>query len=141
LRDLEFLQYLSAESCKFIRSVSGHPYPHIRSTPQFGSINKVKAFPRDIDMANPLELTVSGDDPAARADALSRAAAASNGSVNTDLSDPRHKIRLRVIITGAAAPESFRNAVAYALEEIKAGIGDAGGSLSDGTHVEIRWLR
>jgi len=91
----------------------GHPYPHIRSTPQFGSINKVKGFPRDIDMADPLELTVSGDDPAARADALTR----------------------------AAAPESFRNAVAYALEEIKAGIGDAGGSLSDGTHVEIRWLR
>ena len=111
--DLKFSSDLSAESCKFIRSVSGHPYPHIRSTPQFGSINKVKAFPRDIDMANPLELTVSGDDPAARADALGR----------------------------AAAPESFRNAVAYALEEIKAGIGDAGGSLSDGTHVEIRWLR
>lgn len=86
-------------------------------------------------------LTFSGDAPAELAAALERAAAASGGTRDVDLADLRHKTRLRVIVTDPRGPRSFADAVSYALGEVRAGIGEAGGSVSDGTHVELQWLR
>lgn len=86
-------------------------------------------------------LTFSGDTPETRAEALRRAADLSGGVKDVDVAEPGHKVRLRLIVTGAASLESFEAAVRYAWGEVRDGIGEAGGSLSDGAHAELRWLR
>ncbi|MBI5595597.1 MAG: hypothetical protein HY928_05845 [Elusimicrobia bacterium] len=88
----------------------------------------------------PVVLTFSGDGPAELAAALERAAAASGGARDADLSEPRHKTRLRVIVTGARTPAAFADGVSYAAGEVRAGIAAAGGHVGGGTHVEIQWL-
>ncbi|MBI3299721.1 MAG: hypothetical protein HYZ75_16265 [Elusimicrobia bacterium] len=86
-------------------------------------------------------LTFSGDTPEARAAALRRAADLSGGSQDVDVAEAGHKVRLRLIVTGAASPQSFESAVRYAVGEVRDGIGEAGGSLGDGVHAQLQWLR
>lgn len=89
----------------------------------------------------PVVLTFSGDTPQARAAALRRAADLSGGAQDVDVSEGGHTVRLRLIVTGAASLQSFESAVGYALGEVRDGIGEAGGSLSDGAHAQLQWLR
>lgn len=86
-------------------------------------------------------LTFSGDGPAELAAALGRAAAASGGARDADVSEPGQRTRLRVVVTDAKGPKGFADAVSYAAGEVKDGVATAGGHVGDGTHVEIQWLR
>lgn len=92
------------------------------------------------DVTRPVRLTFSGDAPEARAQALLRAAELSGGREDADVSEPGHKVRLRVIVTGAGDGRGFSGGVAYAVGEVRAGIAVAGGQTGDGVHVEIQWL-
>lgn len=91
-------------------------------------------------MSRSVSLTFSGDSPAELAGALARAAELSRGESDADVSEPRHRRRLRVIVSEPRGPRSFADAVAYARGEVGEGIALAGGAIHDGTHVEIQWL-
>jgi hypothetical protein len=86
-------------------------------------------------------ITISGDDPKTRAEALrSLAPELLADTDRIDLSKSGHRVRLRVIITDPQRETSVRHALDYAASEVRDGIGEAGGTLWDGTHVQICML-
>jgi hypothetical protein len=82
--------------------------------------------------------TVSGSSGAARADALRQLQARWRDEWFYDYEavQPGEPV-VHVIITGASNAESIEQALGYAEQELRAGIGEAGGTLGNGAHVWI----
>lgn len=94
-------------------------------------------------MSDRFVIVLSGDTASARAAALDHAARRmkAEGLRALDVSETSDKVKLRVTISSPASETSFDHGVAYARGEIADGIGEAGGSIWDRTHVQIQIVR
>jgi len=82
--------------------------------------------------------TIAGDTGADRAEALQ--VAYDEWQKNPQDSMPvigTGSITMQVRVTGPTHDTSVEHAVSYAVSELKDGIGEAGGSIWDGTHVQL----
>ncbi|MCU0845782.1 MAG: hypothetical protein MUC76_12750 [Spirochaetes bacterium] len=85
-----------------------------------------------------IEFIVSGNSGKERADSLKLLYERWRENPLPQLEDNTgKKPRIRVIITGPRRESSIEHAVRYALRELEDGIGEAGGTIWDGTHVQI----
>lgn len=96
----------------------------------------------DAGMSERTQITfvVQGDDGPDLADSLDRAHEAWRREHASRVEDPKcaGKFVLHVIVTDPTRETSVDHALSYARSEIKDSIGAAGGSIWDGTHVQIR---
>lgn len=92
--------------------------------------------------SNRIVFVVSGEDGPARAESLDRVKTIWDKKLAAWIEEPGATgKRLYVIVTDPTRPTSVDSALRYARTEIRDGIGEAGGSISDRTHVQITMSR
>lgn len=93
-----------------------------------------------IDRGLTFSLVVSGETPSALAEALRYAAARMKAEQlrEIDTSVAMHPVTLRVTITKAPGEACFDQAIAVAIREVAAGIGEAGWDVSGGGAAQIQ---
>lgn len=85
-----------------------------------------------------IEFVVSGDTGPERSEELKKLYLTWLETGGSQLGSPeKGRMRVRVIITGPTRPTSVDHSVRYACGELKDGIIGAGGTIWDGTHVQI----